>query len=346
MRPPLLAHISLSYFLHTHYIGFANQPITKFDAMRAICLFFFMMLLFSFTTGCGSGDDGAESGSETAGSAAGLLIENEEPEIISGPHQFTEGPYWHPEGYLLFSDIPANKVYKWADGEGTEVFLEPSGNSNGITADTDGSILLARHNGSVARVIPDGNALEILADSYEGKRFNSPNDLAVHSDGIIYFTDPPFGVSDEDRELSFSGVYMLTPDGTLSVFYDAFDYPNGITFNAQETILYVNDSASGDIIAFEIDDDGRPHSPRPFANIGEMGSGKGAADGMITDQHGNLYTTGPRGLTIFDEGGQELHLITFDEQITNLEWGGAQAGQLYITGADHVFRYQINTTGK
>lgn len=313
--------------------------------MRAGCLFFSMMLLLPLASGCGQSDD-ATSDSEATDTPTNLLIETESPEIISGSHQFTEGPYWHSEGYLLFSDIPANRVYKWVEGEESDVFLEPSGNSNGIAADADGSILLARHNGTVARVTQGGGEPEIVADSYEGKRFNSPNDLDVRSDGIIYFTDPPFGVSPEDRELDFSGVYMLTPDGTLSLVYDAFAYPNGITFNAEETILYVNDSETGDIIAFGIDDDGQPQNPEPFANIGEMGSGKGAADGMITDTHGNLYTTGPRGLTIFDKDGQELHLIPFDEQITNLEWGGADADQLFITGANNVYRYRMNTTGR
>jgi gluconolactonase len=312
--------------------------------MRAGCLLFSMMLLLSLASGCGQSDDAA-SDSEASETPANLLIESESPEIISGGHSFTEGPYWHPEGYLLFSDIPANRVYKWVEGEETQVYMEPSGNSNGIAADTDGSILLAQHRGSVARVSADGSGYEIIAGSYEGLRFNSPNDLDVRSDGIIYFTDPPFGVSPEDRELDFSGVYMLTPDGTLSLVYDAFDYPNGITFNAEETILYVNDSATGDIKAFEIDDNGLPQNPRTFANIGAMGSGKGAADGMITDIYGNLYTTGPRGLTIFNKDGEQQHLIPFEEQITNLEWGGADASQLFITGANNVYRFQMNTTG-
>lgn len=312
--------------------------------MRASHLFLFAMFLPFFTPGCGTGEDAADS-ARPAGTPAELLMETEAPEIISGPHQFTEGPYWHPGGYLLFSDIPANRVYKWTEAEGTEVFLEPSGNANGISAAPDGTILLAQHRGSLARITAAQDGYEIMAGRYENRRFNSPNDLAVRSDGIIYFTDPPFGVQPEDRELDFSGVYMLTPDGTLSLIYDGFEYPNGITLNANESLLYLNDSQSGDIITFEIDEDGRPHNPQAFANIGEMGSGQGAADGMITDRYGNLYTTGPRGLTIFDENGQERYLIPFEEQITNLEWGGADASYLFITGGDHVFRYRMNSGG-
>lgn len=273
-----------------------------------------------------------------------LLIDGVEPEVIAGPYEFTEGPYWHPDGYLLFSDIPANRVYKWTESEGAEVFLEPSGNSNGIQADIDGAILLAQHAGRVSKVNED-TSLTVLADSYEGKRLNSPNDLAVHSNGSIFFTDPPFGVDEEDRELDFSGVYKLSSDGDLSVIYDEFQYPNGIVFNADETVLYVDDSGTGNIVAFEVDEDGNPHSPELFANVGEMGSGTGAADGMVTDQQGNLYVTGPQGLTIFDENGYQLHQISFDEQITNLGWGGENSDRLFITGSDNVYRFQLNTTG-
>lgn len=273
-----------------------------------------------------------------------LLLDGVEPEIIAGPYEFTEGPYWHPDGYLLFSDIPANRVYKWTESEGSEVFLEPSGNSNGIQADIDGSILLAQHEGRVSKVNED-TSLTVLADSYEGNRLNSPNDLAVHSNGSIFFTDPPFGVDEDDRELDFSGVYKLSTDGDLSVIYDEFQYPNGIVFNADETILYVDDSGTGNIVAFEVDEDGNPHSPELFANVGEMGSGMGAADGMVTDQQGNLYVTGPQGLTIFDENGNQLHQISFDEQITNAGWGGENSDMLFITGSDNVYRFQLNTTG-
>lgn len=299
-----------------------------------------VLSLFLFVTGCSS-----ENEMESGSASTDLIIDGEDPEIITGPHDFTEGPYWHPDGYLLFSDIPANRVYKWIEGEDVEVFLEPSGNSNGIQADPDGSILLAQHRGSLGRVTEGSEEFEIVVDNYEGQRFNSPNDLVVHSNGTIFFTDPPFGVSDEDRELDFSGVYMLTPDGELSVIYDEFEYPNGIVFNAEESILYVDDSGTGTIIAFEVDEEGIPHTPQEFANIGEMGSGMGAADGMVTDMQGNLYATGPRGLTILDENGEELHVIEFEEQITNLEWGGEDADQLFITGNDHVYRWLMNTTG-
>lgn len=299
--------------------------------MKKLLFFHLLFLLTYFMISC---DREPES----------LLIDGEEPEIIAGPLEFTEGPYWHPDGFLLFSDIPANRVYRWSEQEGVDVFLEPSGNSNGIQADIDGNIILAQHQGSVSRLSDDGT-LSVLADNYQGQRLNSPNDIAVHSNGNIFFTDPPFGVEDEERELDFSGVYRLSEDGELSVIYDEFEYPNGLVFSADESRFYLNDSGTGDILVFDVDDEGIPHSPELFANVGEMSNEMGAADGMVIDEQGNLYTTGPSGLTVFNSEGEQLHLITIDEHITNLEWGGDDSNILYITGSDHVYRYPMNTTG-
>lgn len=311
--------------------------------MRILYLSMLTLMVFALSSGCQSDSD-TQSETQTDFESSSILIDGEEPEIVTGPHEFTEGPYWHPDGYLLFSDIPANRVYRWSEMEGLDVYLEPSGNSNGIEADIDGSILLAQHAGRVSRLTDDGS-LAVIADNYEGQRLNSPNDIAVHSNGTIYFTDPPFGVSDEERELDFSGVYMLSPDGELSVVYDEFEYPNGIVFSADESQLYVGDSGTGTIMKFDVDADGMITSPEEFANVGAMGSGMGAADGMESDEAGNLYTTGPQGLIIFDDGGNQLRLIEFDEQITNVGWGGEDSSDLYITGSDHVYRYRMNANG-
>ncbi len=272
-----------------------------------------------------------------------LLIEGEEPEIITGDYQFTEGPYWHPDGFLIFSDIPANTVYRWSEDGGADVFLEPSGNSNGIQADLDGNIILAQHRGSVSKLDQDGE-LTVLVDNYEGNRLNSPNDIAVHSNGNIYFTDPPFGVDEEDREIDFSGVYKLSPVGELTLIYDELALPNGLVFSSDESQFFLNDSETGDILIFQVGQDGMPNSPQLFANVGEMSS-MGGADGMVTDLRGNLFTTGPNGLTIFNQDGEQLHLIEFDEQITNLEWGGEDLNELFITGSDNVYRLLTNTIG-
>ncbi len=272
-----------------------------------------------------------------------IIDEDAEPEVISEGHEFTEGPYWHPEGFLIFSDIPADRVYRWHLEDGTDVYIEPSMNSNGIQADVDGNIIMAQHAGTVSRVQDDLEP-EVFIDNYEGNRLNSPNDVAVHSNNAIFFTDPPFGVEDENRELDFSGVYRYSPDGELSVIYDEFNYPNGIVFSPDESRLYVNDSETGDIIVFDVDEAANVSNPREFASVEPMGDG-GAADGMVTDTNGRLYTTGPAGLTVFEESGEHLRDIGFDQQITNLEWRLDDPSQLFITSLDLVYRLEFNVTG-
>jgi gluconolactonase len=267
-----------------------------------------------------------------------------EPEIVTDGFRFTEGPYWHPDGFLLFSDIPASIIYRWTPGNSeSEVYIEPSGNSNGIKALPDGTLLLAQHAGRVSEV---GENLELnpIAESYEGNRLNSPNDIAVRSDGLIYFTDPPFGVSDEDRELDFSGVYRINSDGSLTLIYDEFALPNGIVFSPDENYLYVNDSETGQVIKFDVLDNGDVENPRPFANVGTMGE-LGGADGMVTDTEGRLYTTGPNGFIVFDENGIQIQQLRFEHQITNLAWGGDDLDHLFITAPDRVYRLDMNTRG-
>ncbi|MEX2640551.1 MAG: SMP-30/gluconolactonase/LRE family protein [Balneolales bacterium] len=272
-----------------------------------------------------------------------LIDEGTQAEVITEGYQFTEGPYWHEDGYLLFSDIPANRIYRWTPGGEAEVYLEPSGNSNGIQADIHGSLLIVQHAGRLSRVTDDLQT-EVLVDNYEGNRLNSPNDLAIRSDNTVYFTDPPFGVSEEDRELDFSGVFRFTPGGELSVIYDGFNRPNGIVFSPDETRLYVNDTETGNIIVMDVDQDGNTSGPRQFASVGPGSSG-GAADGMVTDTDGRLYTTSPAGLSVFDASGGHLQDIDFPHRITNLEWGGQEHNHLYATSPDRVFRMKFNVTG-
>ncbi len=268
-----------------------------------------------------------------------------EPEVVSDGFQFTEGPYWHPNGFLLFSDIPANIIYKWEPGSSeSEVYIQPSGNSNGITSSPDGDVLIAQHNGQVSQ-INDDLTITVLADQFNGNRLNSPNDLVARSDGKIFFTDPPFGVSDEDRELDFSGVFRLDHDGTLTLLYDGFDYPNGIALSPDESKLYVNDSATGQILRFDLLEDGSVTNETLFASVGERDN-TGAADGMKTDSDGRLYSTGPGGLSIFDTEGNRIQLLGFDERITNLAWGDADYSRLYVTAPNSVYRVQTNVSGR
>jgi len=262
-----------------------------------------------------------------------------EPEVITTGYQFTEGPHWLDEGSLIFSDIPASKVYQWQPGsDETTIFLDSSGRSNGIEGMPDGTVILTQHDGMVSKVV-DSGGFEALVTNYQGMRLNSPNDLAIRSDSLIYFTDPPFGVSSEEQELNFAGVYRIEKNGDLILLYNKFALPNGIIFSPDESYLYVSDSETGDIFRFDVAKNGDITNDTLFANIGVPGD-KGAADGMITDSEGRLYTTGPNGLTVFDADGNQLSNLRFDEQITNVEWGSDQK-VLYITGANSVYRIMV-----
>lgn len=261
-------------------------------------------------------------------------------EVIAEGFMFTEGPVWSPDGSLLFSDIPADVVYRWREGVGVDTFLTGSGNSNGLTFRSDGRLVLAQHAGRVS-VLDTNRVLQPLASEFDGKRLNSPNDLAFHPSGHLFFTDPHFGVEPEDRELAFSGVYRLSPDGLLTLLYDGFELPNGIAFSTDHTKMFVSDSQTGDIYVWTVDQAGMASDPKPFANIGQPTPGKGAADGIKTDSKGRLFTTGPNGLIVFDASGAELMRMEFPEQVTNLAWEGADEKIMYMTATDKVYRLSV-----
>lgn len=276
--------------------------------------------------------------------AQDIIPEGAEPEQITEGHQFTEGPYWHPDGFLLYSDIPANQIYKWTPGGEKEVFLEPSGNSNGIIGDGSDGIIIAQHAGQVAHVSLDGE-LTILIESYDDKRLNSPNDLALTTSGFIYFTDPPYGVNEEDRELDFSGVYRIRSRGGLpQLLFDEFNRPNGIIFSPDESRFYVNDTETGQIFSFDVNEDGSVSEGAYFAEVGTP-TNMGAADGMAVDENGNLYSTGPDGVHIFNPEGSKIGMIPTPVSVTNLDWGGDDKNLLYMTAAEGVYVITLNVTG-
>ena len=263
--------------------------------------------------------------------------------------QFTEGPLWHSIGrYLLFSDIPANKIRRWDAESGMTVFRDPSGKSNGLTYDKGGHLIACEHaNRRVSRTTADGDVLTI-ASHYEGKRLNSPNDIVVKSDGSIYFTDPPYGLSTRggtvsEKELDFQGVYRLSPDGaTLTLLVDDFDRPNGICFSPDESILYINDTKRMHVRAFDVQLDGTIANGRVFAE--EKGD-NGVPDGMKVDVQGNVYLTGPNGIWIFAPDGTHLGIILVPERCANLAWGGDYWKSLFITASTSVYRIECKAEG-
>lgn len=263
--------------------------------------------------------------------------------------EFTEGPVWHAEGkFLLFSDIPANQMKKWTAEEGITNFRVPSGKSNGLTYDKQGRLVAAEHaNRRVSRTEADGTVVTV-ASHYEGKRLNSPNDVVLKSDGSIYFSDPPYGLTAEygvlgEQELDFQGVYRLSPDGqTLALLIDDFDRPNGLCFSPDESILYIDDTERMHIRAFDVQPDGTITNGRIFA---EEEGDDGVPDGMKIDVHGNVYLTGPGGIWIFDSSGEHLGVLQTPERAANLGWGGDDWSTLFITASTSLYSIQCKVSG-
>lgn len=266
-----------------------------------------------------------------------------EPERIGTGFQFTEGPVWHPDGYLLFSDIPANRIVKWTSDGNVETFRAPSGNSNGLTYDRQGRLIACEHGvRRVSRAEPDGT-ITVLAERYQGKRLNSPNDVVVKSDGSIYFTDPPYGVAAEQRELDFQGVYRIAPDGTLTLLVDDFDRPNGLAFSPDEKTLYIDDSARRHVRAFDVQADGTLANGRVLVDMAI--DADGVPDGMKVDVAGVLYVTGAGGTWVVSPKGEHLGTIVTPELPANCAFGDSDHKTLYITARTAVYRVRLKTEG-
>lgn len=265
-------------------------------------------------------------------------------EKIAGDFKFTEGPVWDKKGFLLFSDIPADTIYKWAPEGKPEVFRKPSGHANGNTFDKQGRLISCEHDRRVTRREKDGK-ITILAERYNGKRLNSPNDVVVKSDGSIYFTDPPYGLSSKDQEeLGFYGVYRLAADGTVTLLDKDFDKPNGLTFSPDESRLYVNDTDRGHIRVFDMQPDGTVANGRVFAEL-KMPGKAGAPDGMKVDVKGNVYCTGPEGVWIFTPAGKLLGKIIPAEVPANIGWGDKENKTLYMTAQTGLYRIRLKIAG-
>jgi gluconolactonase len=296
--------------------------------------------------------------------------------VATGPgFKWTEGPVWIPAGYLLFAEIPSNSIRKWSPGGGVSVFLQPSGykgstpfggpepGSNGMTLDSRGRLTVAGHaQRDVYRLeAMDPKAQEtILADTYQGKRLNSPNDLVYKSDGTLYFTDPPYGLpkldKDPSKELQVNGVYRLPgalqqkpgappSRGQLELLVKDLPRPNGIAFSPDEKYLYVNNSepqkiwmrytvkADGTLsdgkLLFDASSDPRPGSP----------------DGMKVDQKGNIYSAGPGGVWIFSPEGKHLGTLDIPERVGNVAWGGADHKTLYVAASSSIYRISLKVPG-
>ncbi len=281
---------------------------------------------------------------------AEIVPEGAKLEKLATGFMFTEGPVCDAtRGCLLFSDIPGNKMRKWMKGEGIEVVRDPSGKSNGLTLDKQGRLIACEHaNRRVSRMEKDGTIVTI-ADRYEGKRLNSPNDVVVKSDGSIYFSDPPYGLTAEfgvpgEQELPFQGVYRLSPDcETLTLLVDDFEKPNGLAFSPDESLLYIDDTDRAHVRVFDVNPDGTISNGRVFAEI--KGDEPGGVDGMKVDSEGNVYVTGPGGIHVFDPQGNKLGRIDVPEVAANMAWGDDDWKTLYITASTSLYRISLGVEG-
>lgn len=260
--------------------------------------------------------------------------------------RFTEGPVWcADQRCLLFSDIPADRIYRVSASGQLSVFREPSGNSNGLTRDAAGRVIACEHgNRRVTRTEAD-DSLRVLAESYQGKRLNSPNDVVVAADGAVYFTDPPYGIRPEERELALQGVYRIDPaSGAVSLVADDFECPNGLAFAPDGNRLYVDDSsARRHIRVFDVDADGGLHNGRLFHDM--RVAQRGAPDGMKVDSQGHVYCTGAGGVWVFDPAGRHLGTIQTPEKPSNCAWGDVDFKSLYITARSSVYRIRVAIPG-
>lgn len=271
------------------------------------------------------------------------LVESGDPERIATGFEFLEGPVWLPEGALLFSDIPAGRIYRWKPGGTAEVWRDPSGNSNGLTLDRQGRLIACEHgNRRVSRTEADG-AVVALADQYEGKRLNSPNDVVVRSDGTIYFTDPPYGIEPEQQEQPCNGVYCIRSERTVELLSDDFDRPNGLAFSPNESILYIGDSRRRHVRAFDVRADGTLSNSRVVADMDHPQPG--SPDGMKVDEAGNLYVAGATGIWVFEPDGTHLGVIVTPKRPSNCAWGDADRQSLYITARTSLYRIRVKVPG-
>lgn len=292
-----------------------------------------------------------------------LLPQGAELEVLASGFTWSEGPVWMPrKSQLVFSDVPENIAYAWREGKGVDIFLQPSGltgpaegsrepGSNGLELDRDGRLLLAQHGDRrIARLDAEDGAFVTVADRFQGKRFNSPNDLCVDRRGAIYFTDPPYGLGkDAVREIDFQGVYRVSPDGDVALISKELSRPNGIGLSLDERTLYVanSDNARPIILAIPLLDDGSAGSGRVFFDGTALrdANRRGAFDGLSVDEHGNLWATGPGGVLILTPDGRHIGSLLTGRATANCCFGGPDGTTLYVTADDQLMRIPTQVRG-
>ncbi len=282
---------------------------------------------------------------------AGLsaLIESDALDVVASKDdglQFTEGPLWLADGTLLFQDIKAEKSYRVAPGGKPEAFRSGTGAANGQTFDAQGRIIFCEQNGRrVSRMNVDGSNVETVTEHWDGKHLNSPNDIIARRDGLVYFTDPPYGVKDAQREIPFQGVFALDSLGQSRLLVDDFEKPNGLAFAPDESVLYICDTGKYHVRAFNVELSGTlaEGSGRVFCTLDP--EGEGGPDGIKVDQGGRVYVAVKQGVWVFEPGGRLLGILAVEQRPANLAWGGPDGRTLAITAVDHVYKVQFRGAG-
>jgi gluconolactonase len=291
-----------------------------------------------------------------------VLGDDAELERVAGGFAFTEGPVWSPDNSLLFSSPNTNVIYRWDPSGRVTVFRSKSGytgvaigryaqpGSNGLTFDPDGRLTMCQHgNRRILRVEPHGN-VTVMADAYEAKRLNSPNDLVYRSDGTLFFTDPPFGLpdvfDDPAKELPISGVFAVRPDGDVVLVTDELEGPNGLAFSPDERVLYVGnwDPARKVVMRYELTADLGVAAREVLLDMTDA-EGEDAIDGLKVDIAGNVYACGPGGIWVIAPDGSHLGTLHLPEAPHNLAWGDDDARTLYVTALTSVYRIRLQIPG-
>ena len=284
-----------------------------------------------------------------------LILPNGWVEKLYTGTLWAEGPVWFADGrFLVWSDIPNNRQMRWAEGMGVSVFRDPSNYSNGNTRDRQGRMISCEHGARrVSRTEPDGT-ITVLADRYEGKRLNSPNDVVVKSDDSVWFTDPPYGIMSDyegykaDSEVGANNVFRLDPQtGALTIIADDFDKPNGLAFSPDESVLYISDTGiSHDpdgphhVRAFDVVDGTRLANGRVFAEVSP-----GASDGFRIDTDGNIWTSAGDGVHCYAPDGTLLGRIAIPEMVANVTFGGPRRNRLFITATTSLYAVYVAAVG-
>ncbi len=278
-----------------------------------------------------------------------------EVEQLAGDFQFVEGPVWSGKGYLLFSDIPANKIYRWDNDSGVGIYLDSCGHvgrgdkevsngtgTNGLAFDGEGNLIICQHANRQLLKMDTAGTYTILADRYKGRRLNSPNDLVIKSNGAIYFTDPPYGLDKLDespqKELPFNGVYLLQND-TLTLLDSTLTRPNGIGLSPDEKYLYVanSDRKNKIWVRYEVNENGRVSNRTVFCDANASDE-KGGPDGLKVDGRGKIFATGPGGIWIISPEGKHLETIQLPEIPANCAWGDSGYKTLFATARTGLYK--------